>query len=86
MRRLLADEGFEIPVDPVRQITAAVAAVFESWDADRARVYREVEGISESLGTAATIQMMTFGNLGERSGTGVAFTRDPSTGAPGTGR
>ena len=83
MRQQLADEGFEIPVDPMRQITAAVAAVFESWGADRARVYRDVEGISESLGTAATIQMMTFGNLGERSGTGVAFTRDPSTGAPG---
>ena len=83
LRALLADEGFEIPVDPARQITAAVAAVFASWDADRARVYREVEGISGSFGTAATIQTMTFGNLGERSGTGVAFTRDPSTGAPG---
>ena len=83
MRSVLADDGFEIPADPARQITAAVAAVFASWDVDRARVYREVEGISQSLGTAATIQMMTFGNLGDRSGTGVAFTRDPSTGAPG---
>ena len=83
MRSLLADEGFEIPTDPGQQVTAAVAAVFESWGADRAIVYRKVEGISESLGTAATIQMMTFGNLGGRSGTGVAFTRDPSTGAPG---
>ena len=83
VRLRLADEGYEIPIDPRQQITAAVAAVFESWDADRARVYRQVEGISESLGTAATVQMMTFGNLGERSGTGVAFTRDPSTGAAG---
>ena len=83
LRSLLADEGFEIPTDASQQVTAAVAAVFESWDADRAIVYRQVEGISESLGTAATIQMMTFGNLGGRSGTGVAFTRDPSTGAPG---
>jgi pyruvate,orthophosphate dikinase len=83
LRSVLGGLGFEIPVDPVTQIRAAIVAVFESWSSDRARVYREVEGISESLGTAATVQLMTFGNLGERSGTGVAFTRDPSTGMPG---
>ncbi|HUW04576.1 MAG TPA: PEP/pyruvate-binding domain-containing protein [Acidimicrobiales bacterium] len=83
MRRLLADEGFTIPTDPVRQVTEAVNAVFRSWSSDRATTYREVEGIADDLGTAATIQMMTFGNLGDQSGTGVAFTRDPSTGAPG---
>lgn len=83
MRARLAAEGHEIPTDPVAQIKAAVAAVFDSWGSERARVYREVEGISESLGTAATVQAMTFGNLGDRSGTGVAFTRDPATGAPG---
>ncbi len=83
MRSVLAEEGYEIPDDPGAQIKAAVAAVFASWGSERARTYRRIEGIDGSLGTAATIQMMTFGNLGDRSGTGVAFTRDPSTGAPG---
>ncbi len=83
MRRLLAEAGFEIPTDPLRQVTEAVNAVFRSWTSDRASTYRQVEGIDDDLGTAATVQMMTFGNLGDRSGTGVAFTRDPSTGAPG---
>ena len=83
MRSTLTKSGFEIPADPARQVSAAIEAVFASWQADRARIYREVEGISDSLGTAAIVQAMTFGNLGKRSGTGVAFTRDPSTGAPG---
>jgi pyruvate,orthophosphate dikinase len=81
MRRLLAEEGFDIPTDPLRQVTEAVNAVFRSWTSERATTYRQVEGIDDDLGTAATVQMMTFGNLGDRSGTGVAFTRDPSTGA-----
>lgn len=80
MRDVLAEEGHQIPTDPHAQVTHAAAAVFTSWRSERARAYRRVEGIDESLGTAATVQMMTFGNLGERSGTGVAFTRDPSTG------
>ena len=79
-RVALADAGYPIPTDPRTQIQAAVAAVFASWGSDRARVYREIESISADLGTAATIQAMTFGNLGSRSGTGVAFSRDPSTG------
>lgn len=71
------------PAAPFEQVVAAVRAVFESWRSPRARRYREVEGIEHELGTAVTVQAMVFGNRGERSGTGVAFTRDPSTGAPG---
>ena len=83
MRSMLGDRGFEIPSAPRDQVRAAVGAVFASWRSDRAKAYRRVEKIDESLGTAATVQMMTFGNLGPRSGTGVAFTRDPSSGAKG---
>lgn len=75
--------GATRPTEPVEQLVAAVCAVFDSWTGERARRYREVEGIDESLGTAVTVQAMVFGNRGERSGTGVAFSRDPSTGAPG---
>lgn len=83
LRNDLAAQGFAIPDNPVVQIRAAVEAVFASWNSDRAKVYRDVEGIDGSLGTAATVQAMTFGNLGDRSGTGVVFSRDPSTGEPG---
>ena len=76
----LAHAGFVVPPGPDDQIRAAVQAVFASWGSERARVYRQVEGIADDLGTAATVQAMTFGNLGTRSGTGVAFSRDPSTG------
>lgn len=79
----LADAGHVVPDDPFEQIRLAVRAVFESWRSQRAQRYREVEGIDHGLGTAATVQAMVFGNLGSRSGTGVAFTRDPSTGEPG---
>ncbi|MGI9614728.1 MAG: pyruvate, phosphate dikinase [Acidimicrobiales bacterium] len=82
-RERLADAGHEIPADPVEQIVAAVQAVFSSWHAARAVAYRKREGIDEHLGTAATVQAMVFGNRGDRSGTGVVFTRDPSTGASG---
>lgn len=75
--------GSRRPTDPVEQVAAAVRAVFDSWTGARARHYRLVEGIDESLGTAVTVQAMVFGNRGERSGTGVAFSRDPSSGAPG---
>jgi pyruvate,orthophosphate dikinase len=81
LRTWLEADGFTIPGEPVQQVVGAVRAVFASWGSERARAYRTVEGIDESLGTAATIQMMTFGNLGPTSGTGVAFSRDPSTGA-----
>ena len=83
LQAALADAGIVVPEDPVDQIVAAVRAVFASWSAPRAIAYREVEGIDHDLGTAATVQAMVFGNLGERSGTGVAFTRDPATGEPG---
>lgn len=79
----LAAAGHVVPDDPFEQIRLAVLAVFESWRSPRAQRYREVEGIDHDLGTAATVQAMVFGNLGPRSGTGVAFTRDPSTGEPG---
>jgi pyruvate,orthophosphate dikinase len=83
LQTLLRDHGLVVPPDPVDQLIAAVQAVFRSWSSERADSYRSVEGIDPSLGTAATVQAMVFGNLGEGSGTGVAFTRDPSTGAPG---
>jgi len=75
--------GGDLPVDPHDQLVGAVRAVFASWDGDRVRRYRAVEGIGDDLGTAVSVQAMVFGNRTERSGTGVAFTRDPSTGEPG---
>lgn len=82
LREELAAAGHPIPEDPHTQLRKAAGAVFASWNSERARVYRRVEGIADDLGTAVTVQAMTFGNLGERSGTGVAFSRDPSTGEP----
>ncbi|HLA82579.1 MAG TPA: pyruvate, phosphate dikinase [Thermoleophilia bacterium] len=72
--------GEQFPVDPLKQLHMAVVAVFKSWDNHRAKVYRRQEGIPDDLGTAVNVQTMVFGNKGETSGTGVAFTRDPSTG------
>jgi pyruvate,orthophosphate dikinase len=71
-----------VPADPWEQLRAAIEAVFRSWNSERAQAYRAVEGIPDELGTAVTVQAMVFGNRGERSGTGVLFTRDPSTGEP----
>jgi pyruvate,orthophosphate dikinase len=71
------------PDEPDAQLRAAVEAVFRSWNSDRARAYREREGIAEDLGTAVTVQAMVFGNRGDESGTGVLFTRNPSTGERG---
>lgn len=82
LRDALADRGFAVPADPQEQLRQAVGAVFASWTCERARTYRRLENIPEDLFTAATVQMMAFGNLGERSGTGVAFSRNPSTGEP----
>lgn len=72
--------GRQFPQDPRTQLEAAVGAVFRSWRSDRARVYRAMRNVAEDLGTAVTIQRMVFGNAGGTSGSGVAFTRDPSTG------
>ncbi|MDP5053476.1 MAG: pyruvate, phosphate dikinase, partial [Congregibacter sp.] len=68
------------PEDPFEQLRLAVEAVFLSWHTPRANVYREMNNIPDSLGTAVTVQSMVFGNFGEDSGSGVAFTRNPSTG------
>ena len=72
--------GKEFPVDPAKQLLAAVEAVFRSWNAERAIIYREINNISNNWGTAVNVQEMVYGNSGNNSGTGVAFTRDPSTG------
>ncbi|MBN8491526.1 MAG: pyruvate, phosphate dikinase [Burkholderiales bacterium] len=72
--------GRDFPTDPWEQLWGAVVAVFESWNNDRARVYRELNDIPQSWGTAVNVQAMVFGNLGEHSATGVAFTRDAGTG------
>jgi len=71
-------KGF--PEDPKAQLWGAIEAVWRSWQGDRAVTYRRLHGVPETLGTAVNVQAMVFGNLGEDSGTGVAFTRDPSTG------
>ncbi|MEI9939172.1 MAG: pyruvate, phosphate dikinase [Pseudomonadota bacterium] len=70
----------EFPADPYEQLEATIAAVFRSWNNPRAKFYRSMHGIPEDWGTAVTVQAMVFGNLGETSATGVAFTRDPSSG------
>jgi pyruvate,orthophosphate dikinase len=80
IQRVLTEEGVTIPDDPMAQLRGAVEAVFRSWDSPRARAYRAHEGIAEDLGTAVNVQAMVFGNLDDDSGTGVVFTRDPSTG------
>jgi pyruvate,orthophosphate dikinase len=72
--------GEDFPTDPVEQLKKAINAVFGSWFGDRAVKYRKLNDIPDNLGTACNIQSMVFGNLGENSGTGVGFTRDPSTG------
>ncbi len=75
--------GADFPQDPREQMDLATAAVFDSWNGERARLYRRQERIPADLGTAVNICSMVFGNLGMDSGTGVAFTRDPASGAPG---
>ena len=72
--------GEDFPTDPKEQLMGAVKAVFRSWDNPRANIYRRDNDIPYSWGTAVNVQMMAFGNMGETSGTGVAFTRDPATG------
>ncbi len=72
--------GTDFPTDPKEQLMGAIQAVFRSWDNPRANVYRRDNDIPYSWGTAVNVQMMAFGNMGDTSGTGVAFTRDPATG------
>ena len=78
-----AMNGAEFPQDPVEQLMGAVKAVFRSWDNPRAIVYRRMNDIPGDWGTAVNVQCMVFGNKGDTSGTGVAFTRNPSTGEKG---
>ena len=75
--------GKDFPEDPYEQLFEAVRAVFRSWNNPRANVYRTLHGIDHHLGTAVNVQTMAFGNTGNKSGTGVAFSRDPSTGDAG---
>ncbi|GMM94315.1 pyruvate, phosphate dikinase [Qipengyuania sp. MTN3-11] len=80
-QRIAAEElGQPFPQDPAEQLWGAIRAVFESWDTERAKVYRRLNDIPHDMGTAVNVQAMVFGNMGETSATGVAFTRDPSTG------
>ncbi|MBL8554208.1 MAG: pyruvate, phosphate dikinase, partial [Phenylobacterium sp.] len=80
-KRIVEDErGEPFPQDPTEQLWGAIGAVFASWMNDRAKFYRRMHDIPESWGTAVNIQSMVFGNMGEGSATGVAFTRNPSTG------
>jgi pyruvate,orthophosphate dikinase len=75
--------GADFPQDAQEQLGRAVRAVFDSWDTPRAQVYRRANAIPDDLGTAVNVVQMVFGNRGDDSGTGVAFTRDPATGEPG---
>lgn len=77
---VLTETGQGFPSDPYKQLELAIEAVFRSWQNDRAIVYRRTEKIPDEIGTAVNVQSMVFGNLGDDCGTGVAFTRDPSTG------
>ncbi|AXE76447.1 pyruvate, phosphate dikinase [Streptomyces atratus] len=81
VEQLIAERsGASVPEDATRQLELAVEAVFSSWNTPRAKTYRELHGIPHDLGTAVTVQAMVFGNRDQRSGTGVAFSRDPNTG------
>src|SRR6185503_7737929 len=79
-RHVRGRSGREFPQDPLEQLAMARDAVFRSWNNDRAIYYRKQNGIADDLGTAVNVQAMVFGNMGETSGTGVGFTRNPSTG------
>ncbi|GAB5602197.1 pyruvate, phosphate dikinase [Thermus sp. FJN-A] len=81
--RHLEARGTPFPMDPWAQLWGAIEAVFKSWLNPRAKTYRRIYGIPEDLGTAVVVQAMVFGNLGEDSGTGVGFTRNPATGEKG---
>jgi len=80
-KAVLDHTGREFPQQPLEQLRLARNAVFHSWQNERAKVYRRINNIPDDLGTAVNVQCMVFGNLGETSGTGVGFTRNPATGA-----
>src|SRR5690606_33410433 len=80
-KKIVSREGYEIPSDVTEQLHQAILAVFNSWNSDKAKAYREIEGIPDGIGTAVNVQRMVFGNMNHQSGTGVAFTRNPNTGA-----
>ncbi|MBS2938713.1 pyruvate, phosphate dikinase [Nocardioides sp. J2M5] len=83
-KQIIKDQtGRDFPQDPREQMDLAIRAVFDSWNTDRARLYRRQERIPEDLGTAVNVQAMVFGNFGMDSGSGVAFTRDPASGNQG---
>ncbi len=83
-RRLLVEQtGEDLPQDPHEQLVRSIRSVFESWNGERARLYRAHERISDDLGTAVNVIEMVYGNTGPGSGSGVCFTRNPATGAPG---
>ncbi|MDR1916800.1 MAG: pyruvate, phosphate dikinase [Synergistaceae bacterium] len=79
-KKVVRDAGVEFPMEPERQLRLAIDAVFRSWNTPRANTYRKIHGISADLGTAVNVLSMVFGNLGDDCGTGVCFTRSPSTG------
>jgi pyruvate,orthophosphate dikinase len=80
-KKIIRNEtGSDFPADPYQQLEEAIKAVFRSWNGDRAKAYRRREKIPDDLGTAVNVVTMVFGNMGEDSGTGVAFTRNPATG------
>ncbi len=79
-KHVIAQTGSEFPQDPVEQLKAAIEAVFRSWNNERAFIYRRREKIADEIGTAVNVQAMVFGNRGDDCGTGVAFTRNASTG------
>lgn len=79
-KQVIANSGREFPQDPVLQLMYAILGVYRSWESERAVAYRRSQNISDYMGTAVTIQSMVFGNLNERSGTGVVFSRNPNTG------
>ena len=76
----IKQSGMKIPTDPVEQLMTGIESVFKSWNTERATAYRNAQGIPHDLGTAVNIQTMVFGNIADNSGSGVLFTRDPSTG------
>ncbi len=79
-RGIISEDGKDFPQDPRKQLNMTIKAVFNSWNNKRARIYRKLNNIPETTGTAVNVQVMVFGNLGWDSGTGVGFTRNPSTG------
>ncbi len=81
-KRILEEQGDPFPQEPRAQLRQAIAAVFDSWNGERAVAYRRINGIPDAWGTAVNVQQMVFGNRGERSGSGVAFSRDERTGEP----